>query len=498
MCNPTASPTAMASAAGVSVVITSITTTSSGATPAPTAAPAPAATSDDGGDSSMMLIVIIIGILVGCVALVAAGWFFYSKQQKSASVEPESRYEHNEEQAHSWFQGKLCAIPAELQSVLPNGIPPLPPGCKWHFFISKQEACGKELAEVIARTLQNVGFKVWLSQDFQTPDEDAMREGVLQSAVVLLLMTHGIFRKERDWVTRVELLSAIAAKKAIIGVNPGGTNGFDLDTKTIDPSCPDECLAGVTDYFQPYARAITRLTVLGWATQIDDRMSKLKQIVRQYNERDGIVIKLQDAIKRQSGVAPVGANAAADEWDPSVSFKLRQHDAATDETRDKYHASYKSQDAQVMMEAMDGISRAGALCTVVHNAQSSDWFQTWKPKCLAARGVIVIYSENYRSNFTMALQKEAEVILNLYRKKATTVFVLDPVLHSSADLRVCIMDKSAGMGDIQGWIKFITPFIAKDGHGRRFSSSDDTRHSADVSANMTTHGAPAVQVVVEE
>ena len=159
-----------------------------------------------------------------------------------------------------------------------------------------QEACGKELAEVIARTLQNMGFKVWLSQDFQTPDgernrprsllyfqnhydhlhlfhfftlskqqinhavllfvsigsfifwdlsfsplphppalnlppkyimlivaaaEDAMREGVLQSAVVLLLMTHGIFRKERDWVTRVELLSAIAAKKAIIGVNPG-------------------------------------------------------------------------------------------------------------------------------------------------------------------------------------------------------------------------------------------------------------------------------------
>ena len=62
--------------------------------------------------------------------------------------------------------------------------------------------------------------------------------------------------------------------------------------------------------------------VLGWAAQIDDRMSKLKQIVRQYNERDSIVIKLQDAIKRESGVAPVGANAAADEWDPSVSFKV--------------------------------------------------------------------------------------------------------------------------------------------------------------------------------
>ena len=91
-----------------------------------------------------------------------------------------------------------------------------------------------------------------------------------------------------------------------------------------------------------------------------------------------------------------------------------------------------------------------------------------------------------------------QVILHLYNKKATTVFVLDPVLHSSADLRVCIMEKSAGMGDIQGWIKFITPFIAKDSHGRRFSSSDDARHGAVVSANMTTHGAPAVQIVVEE
>ena len=75
---------------------------------------------------------------------------------------------------------------------------------------------------------------------------------------------------------------------------------------------------------QIYLQALNTLwfQVLGWATQIDDRMSKLKQIVRQYNERDGIVIKLQDAIKRQSGVAPVGANAAADEWDPSVSFKV--------------------------------------------------------------------------------------------------------------------------------------------------------------------------------
>ena len=110
-----------------------------------------------------MLIVIIIGLLVGCVALVAAGWFFCSKQQKSASVEP-----------------VLSSSPTSPE------------------FVSEVHRA-----------------------DCVPAAEDAMREGVLQSAVVLLLMTHGIFRKERDWVTRVELLSAIAAKKAIIGVNPG-------------------------------------------------------------------------------------------------------------------------------------------------------------------------------------------------------------------------------------------------------------------------------------
>ena len=84
-------------------------------------------------------------------------------------------------------------LPSELLHLLPNGVPPLPEGCRWHFFISKHEKFGKLIAEVIARALQKLGFSVWLSQDFMTPDEDAMRNGIHQSAVVLLVMTSGIF-----------------------------------------------------------------------------------------------------------------------------------------------------------------------------------------------------------------------------------------------------------------------------------------------------------------
>ena len=84
-------------------------------------------------------------------------------------------------------------LPSELLHLLPDGVPPLPEGCRWHFFISKHEKFGKLIAEVIARALQKLGFSVWLSQDFMTPDEDAMRNGIRQSAVVLLVMTSGIF-----------------------------------------------------------------------------------------------------------------------------------------------------------------------------------------------------------------------------------------------------------------------------------------------------------------
>merc|ERR1711865_165560 len=117
-------------------------------------------------------------------------------------------------------------------------------------------------------------------------------------------MTSGIFKAERDWVTRVELLTAIETGKAIIGVNAGGENGFDFDTKTVDPGCPDECVVGVAEEFRPFARSLMKLTVLGWANQLDDRMSKVKQIVRQYLDRDAVVLKMRDAIQKEAMGCP--------------------------------------------------------------------------------------------------------------------------------------------------------------------------------------------------
>ena len=113
-----------------------------------------------------------------------------------------------------------------------------------------------------------------------------------------------------------------------------------------------------------------------------------------------------------------------------------------------------------MLGVTNAISKAGGECTVVHDAQKSNWFQTWKPKCLAAKGAVVIFSDAYRGCFSNALQQEAGVILEEYRNQRTELFVLNPVVHSAADLRACIQDGAAGMGDIDGWIKFVSPFLA--------------------------------------
>ena len=40
-----------------------------------------------------------------------------------------------------------------------------------HFFISKHEALGKADAEVVARSLEALGFLVWLSRDQADVDE---------------------------------------------------------------------------------------------------------------------------------------------------------------------------------------------------------------------------------------------------------------------------------------------------------------------------------------
>lgn len=54
-----------------------------------------------------------------------------------------------------------------------------------------------------------------------------------------------------------------------------GKDGFDFDDKDDGKGgvldCPAECVLGVAENFQPYARALMRVNVGGWANQEFDR-----------------------------------------------------------------------------------------------------------------------------------------------------------------------------------------------------------------------------------
>lgn len=66
----------------------------------------------------------------------------------------------------------VLKMPHYLLEYFPDGrVPDLSPGCQWHFFISKHEALGKQVAENITRALEGLGFKVWLSRDQEEVDE---------------------------------------------------------------------------------------------------------------------------------------------------------------------------------------------------------------------------------------------------------------------------------------------------------------------------------------
>ena len=104
------------------------------------------------------------------------------------------------------------AMLADLKPLLQTK--PLPPGCKWHFFICKNEAPGAQAAMVIYHELRARGYKVWISNDVEGPNEDRMRAGVRGSAVFLVYLTKGIFA--RPWCRDVETHEAVLGRKPIV------------------------------------------------------------------------------------------------------------------------------------------------------------------------------------------------------------------------------------------------------------------------------------------
>ena len=190
-------------------------------------------------------------------------------------------------------------VPYYLRDILSDGIPKLPSGCEWHFFISKHEFLGKEVSQNLAYALEALGFSVWISQTQKDVDKLGMLDGIKKSMAVLLCMTTGVFQKERHWVT-MELKAAIDASKPIIAFRPS-KDGFDFDNKSDGHGgtleCPAECVLGVTKEFEPYARALVEATeVSGWASQQLDREAKIKHIVTKFLERDHVAQKLQETL----------------------------------------------------------------------------------------------------------------------------------------------------------------------------------------------------------
>ena len=129
--------------------------------------------------------------------------------------------------------------PSYLSDVLAatdGHIPLLSRSNRFHFFLSKHEK-RKKIALQIADALKDAGFKVWVSQHEAShgnpTDKDAMQLGVKLSESILLLMTQGIFHRDRFWVVKTEVMYGIEeCHKPLICVTPVDHNkGFDFDTK---------------------------------------------------------------------------------------------------------------------------------------------------------------------------------------------------------------------------------------------------------------------------
>ena len=217
--------------------------------------------------------------------------------------------------------------PAWLNDILiqtDGHVPLLTKGNQFHFFISKQEL-HKEVAISIATALKLAGFKVWLSQfearKGKSTDKYGMQNGVRKSEAILLIMTEGIFHRDRFWVTQTEVSYGIRERhKSLIAVTPVGKkdHGFNFDLKChrlIGHVHPKGCCAGVALDFQPLARAIpVAIDVASYDVSTDTRKHRhyISGIVQRYLAKDLAKEKLNREVihQRELGVCDGGGSAS--------------------------------------------------------------------------------------------------------------------------------------------------------------------------------------------
>lgn len=117
----------------------------------------------------------------------------------------------------------------------------------YHFFFSKHELY-KDTAVEIAELLSHLGFKIWISQFEEDKgadiDQAGMQSGVERSECMLLLMTHGIFHRDRHWVTETELtFGVVEHNKPLLVVMPLAScfkTGGDTVVDTFDNNNENE------------------------------------------------------------------------------------------------------------------------------------------------------------------------------------------------------------------------------------------------------------------
>ena len=223
---------------------------------------------------------------------------------------------------------KAATTLGELLAPYGGRAPPLPHGCRYHFYLVKHERYKYEALTVAAALRDELGFSVWLSQwegqAGRDVDEPAMQRGIRESAAILLLVTPGIFEVDRKWCTHTELKYGIDLRpETCQGVAPGSCAhgkplvainfGVKLGEKLPACSHPSITCANVRADFQPYARAMLRaLNISDWANDRFDQPAKLCKIVDRYLNRERAAVKMQQMLADElvRGECKVGTSSA--------------------------------------------------------------------------------------------------------------------------------------------------------------------------------------------
>ena len=148
----------------------------------------------------------------------------------------------------------------------------------------------------------------------------------------------------------------------------------------------------------------------------------------------------------------------------------------------RVHASFSGQEsAPISMQVQDMVQRAGCEFTAIHFAQTADWFEIWSKKAKEAKVVIIFYSDIYRGRFTVALKREAELIIELEGQGRIKAFVFDPTKASASDILVNLQDDAGFMGDLPAFKRFVantTPVDVDGGASAKAQAQAEAKQEA--------------------